>query len=130
MKLYYQENIDEIENCPLGNEQKDIDLYRLIKDEDICNKDLEPKAVNPRNKKFQKECIGWGISTYNSLEVAINIYEGMNETLQARFSHIAIVTVNESFGVKYQTGDNKNHYTLFPCVDDNLLSKFKTIQKL
>ncbi len=130
MNLCYNDEINSIENCPLSNDDSDIILYRLIKNEQVCENDLEPKAVNPRNKHLKDICEGWGLSTYSNANEAITIYKNMNPNLQARFTHLASVYVDKAFGVKYQSGENSCHYTLFPFLDENIISKFTTVSKL
>lgn len=130
MALFYQENIDEVENCPLPNYDNDLILFRLIKSSLIEQQDLLPKSANPRFKATQFECESWGLSTYDNLNSAINNFLLMPENLRSRFSHIAKVNVTTEFGIKCKTFDDKSHYTLFPNVDDKILEKFTVVQKL
>jgi len=130
MTLCYNNEISSIESCPLSNDNSNITLYRLIKNHITCEEDLEPKAINPRNRHLKHICEAWGISTYKDANMAIANYKGMNSVLRSRFSHLASVSVDISFGIKYQSGENSHHYSLFPFVDENIISKFTTVSKL
>ena len=130
MELYYHKEISEIENCPLNNYEKDLVLFRYIQNEIVNVEDLMPKAANPKNKKMQGQCNCWGLSTFNNIGSLINSYKLMNAKLQARFTHIAKITVDKEFGIKYQSGNDLCHFTVFPYLKDDVLSNFVTIQKL
>ncbi len=130
MALYYQENIDSIENCPLPNHDGDLELFRLIKSSSITHEDLLPKSANPRFKAVQFECESWGLSTYDNLKSAINNFLLMPENLRLRFTHVAKVTVTADFGIKCKTFEDKSHYTLYPLEDENILDKFSVVEKL
>lgn len=124
MTLSYANDIAKIDNCPLENDPRDIVLFRMIKEEQITNEDLKPKALNERGQSFKDICEGWGISTYSSISEILMNYEGMNEKLRSRFTHVASIKVTADFGIKYQSGNSKFHFTLFPIQDEKVLEKF------
>lgn len=127
MKLRYQKDIDKIENCPSDNEKGNKELYRFILSNSIDENSFVPNSTIFK-PKFDKICIAWGLSTYDSLNNAEEALRNLPKKTREKFKAIAVGDISDKDGIKYLT-KSKGHYTLFPFKDVNLLSKFELVEK-
>jgi len=126
MELKHQNEIKLIENCPIGNQKGAITLYRCV-EYPITNKSFEPHAV--LNKpKYKNNCLAWGISMFCDLKSAKEVLKSLSlkkkESINIQCIASGLITDND--GVKHQT-KNLNHYTFYPKVDIDLISKFAIV---
>ena len=125
MKLRYQEEIEEIENCPVTHEKGNRVFYRWIKDH-LNEESFEPHAIL-HNGRFKNLCEGWGISLFISLSAAKEVLNNLPPKKRLQYKSIAKGEIFESEGIKYYT-KNEKHYTFFPKDDIDLVSKFMIVE--
>ena len=123
MDLEHSEEIFKIKNCPNQNEIGTKKLYRCVLNP-INNDSFIPYGFKP---KYKDICEAWGISTYNNIETAKNQLKSLPKSLLNNYNSIAVATVNDNDGIKYQSGQNLNHYTYFPEKSIDLTKKFIVI---
>lgn len=123
MEFAHNEDIVKINNCPSSNEVGEKKLYRCVSNP-LNEKSFIPYGLKP---KYKNLCEAWGISTYNNLETAKNQLKSLSKNLLNNYNSIAVAIVNDSDGIKYQSGQNLNHYTYFPEKNIDLKKKFTII---
>lgn len=126
MKLKFQENIEKIKNCPSGNEQGEIKLFRCVESE-LTEKSFQPQAVLLK-PKYQNKCIAWGLSAYSSFDSANQVLKNLSKNKRVNYSKIAQGVITDNDGIKYG-GTNKKHYTFFPAEEFNLIERFEIIKE-
>lgn len=125
MKLKNQKELDKLQNCPLKNNPKTIKLFRLVKEETITENDLIPLILeNPKRFKGKKnECLSWGLSLFNTRKAAEDTVKFLSKKKRKHKSIYSIVA-KEPVTFKHQSGTNKNHYTVYPYTDIDLIPNF------
>lgn len=126
MKLKFQDEINKIENCPNTNEDGEIKLYRFVSSIPLSNNTFEPHA-KIHKPKFNNICIAWGLSTYNTLDNAVQALKNLPKKRRNSFCGIAVAIIDNSDGVKYLSRSN-GHYTYFPKDKLDLLTKFALVK--
>ena len=120
MKLEHHEEIVKIINCPNSNEVGEKQLYRCVSNP-LSKNSFVPYGFKP---KYKNICEAWGISTFNNIETAKNQLKSLSKNLLNNYNSIAVAVINDSDGIKYQSGQNLNHYTYFPEENIDLTKKF------
>lgn len=129
MILENQVTIKKLDDCPLTDEKKTLKLFRLVQNNPITASDLVPYAIdNP--DKFAHLCLGWGLSTHNSLEASIKAIKGLSSKKRKKIIAVFSIDIEESIAVKHQSGENKNHYTVYPYENVGFIKKFNLVNNL
>lgn len=123
MILENKDKILKLDNCPLQNEEKTIKLYRLSENNPIENVDLVPYAVSNPERHAEK-CLAWGLSFYNTLEATRSALNGMPTKRRKKIKAVMIIEVDKTIAIKHKSGENKNHYTVYPYQNVDFISKF------
>jgi hypothetical protein len=125
MILENQKEIEKLDNCPMKDDLKTIRLYRFCANNPILIDDLIPKAIsNP--DAFSENCLAWGLSLFNTKEATIKMITGFSVKTRKKIKGIAVIEVDSNIAVKHQSGDSKNHYTVYPYQNVNFISRFTT----
>ncbi len=125
MILENQNEINQIESCPLANEERDIILFRFCESNPIGQKDIIPFAIL-KPEVFDKNCLGWGLSHFNSKEATINTIKTLTKKKREKIIAIGNINIDNKTALKHQSGNNKSHYTVYPLKNVNFISKFAT----
>lgn len=124
MELEFQEDINKIEDCPLGNENKDKILYRWVSNP-LTIEDFIPHSI--QKSRLKKKCIAWGLSTFDSVAALNEKLENLTPVMKEKFPQIAKANITEETGIKYKSTQTNGHYTYFPKKGVDLLTIFKPV---
>lgn len=123
MDLENSIQIKNIKDCPSSNESGTKMLYRCVS-KPMNNDSFKPYGLIP---KYKDKCEAWGLSVYNNVDSAKNRLKSLSKTLSNNYNAIAVATINDDDGIKYQTSQ-ENHYTFFPKEKLDLTKKFILIE--
>jgi len=123
MKLKYQEQIEAIENCPMGDLKGDILLYRCVENP-MSSASFEPHGVIHK-PKYQNQCLAWGLSMFRDFKSAKETLKSLSskKKQKVKFESIASGMITDKDGVKHNS-KNKKHYTFYPQSEIDLTEKF------
>lgn len=124
MKLLYSNKIESIEGCPCKTFNGKLKLFRFVKSNEI-ETSFNPKALTA--KHLENECNGWGLSVYKNEDAAKNIFNNLSGSLRKKLDSIMYCNVEDSDGIKYQSGKDGNHYTFFPIENFDFKTRFKLV---
>lgn len=124
--LKHHEIINSLGNCPLLNEEKTMKLFRWCENDIIKDADLLPLAIDNPSRTFIGDslCLSWGISTYDCIEASQNAVKVFSKKKREKLKSIYSIEVDKSMAVKHQSGTNKNHYTVYPYENRDLVNSF------
>ena len=125
MELENQESISKIKDCPLKSEGGEIKLYRCVK-APVGNESFVPYAIT--KPKLESNCIAWGLSTYKSLNTALQTLENLSKKKQDEYNAIAECIVKNEDGIKHQSLSEQTHYTFYPIKGFDFLNKFNIVE--
>lgn len=120
MELENSIHIKEIKNCPNANEAGTKQLYRCVS-KPISNNSFKPYGLSPKHKD---KCEAWGLSVYNNIDSARNRLKSLSKNLANNYNAVAVATISDDDGIKYQSLSQENHYTFFPKEKLDLTKKF------
>ncbi|MFT4525176.1 MAG: hypothetical protein ACI85F_001329 [Bacteroidia bacterium] len=125
MKLKHQSNIDLIPDCPLVNEDGEMELFRCVENP-ISEQSFIPQAVLLK-PKYQNLCQAWGLSTSKSHKHASQLLKNLSKNKRVQYAQVAKMQVTNDHGIKY-SGKNREHYTFFPNEEIRLVESFTILE--
>lgn len=123
MKLNNKDNFEHIPNCPTINEEGEKKLYRCVIKEDLPNSFTPLAAEKP---KYKDNCQAWGLSLFKNKKIALQKLKSLSK--RKTMNGLAIATINDSSGIKHQSGTDLNHYTFYPSESFICCNEFKIIE--
>jgi hypothetical protein len=123
MNLVNKENFENIENCPLENESGEKELYRCVF-RDRLEESFVPLALE--KAKYKDNCLAWGLSVFKGKDIAIQKLKNLSK--KKSMDALAIALINDTHGLKHQSGGDINHYTFYPADIYNCIEEFKIVE--
>lgn len=126
MELQHQNQLDSIENCPLGNESGELILFRCVENPMTSNSFI-PKALE--KDRLKGNCLAWGLSVFDNLDSANEILKSLSQNKREKVSYecIASSKISDNDGIKHASY-RKSHYTYYPKSNIDLMDKFSMVQ--
>ena len=126
MELNYQEELNNIENCPTHHENGDKVLFRCV--ESVVNdSSFIPQSVLLK-PKYQDLCVAWGLSLFDNLNSAKQTLKSLSQNKKSNYTNIAQSTITDAHGIKH-SATNRSHYTFFPKRDLDLVNMFEIVEE-
>lgn len=123
MDLENQDEIFKIKDCPNICDEKTKTLYRWVENNPLVENDILPFAkIHPL--RFSSECLGWGISMYNTIDSIKEIFKAFSVKKQKKMIAVFSIVISKEIAHNHQSGNNENHYSVYPYKDIKLLNKF------
>lgn len=126
MEVKYQNQLEQIENCPVENLKGDKILFRCVENP-MTEKSFVPQAVLLK-PKFNDNCLAWGLSLFSNYDSAKQMLNNLSKNKQINYSDIAKSNLTDLDGIKH-TSKNKNHFTFYPEKNIDILSKFALVNE-
>lgn len=127
LKLKNEERIIALENCPSkANLDGVLTLYRCVASP-INEDSFIPHSL--LFTKFINECNAWGLSLFLDVKSARLQLKNLTKKMQGKYLAIAKCCISNSDGIKYQSGQNKFHYTFFPKENFDCVANFILIDE-